>query len=65
MKQRIETIADDDGRAAAHAWLRWCNDYCASRNPLERPIGTPTVKDPDYSELQDARKRLGFRDSWW
>lgn len=43
MAERIERIADDDERSAAIKWLEWCEHYTTERDPLNKPIRTPTV----------------------
>ncbi|MGV0993788.1 MAG: hypothetical protein ACOYB7_16230 [Mycobacterium sp.] len=60
MAERVKIIESADERAAADEWLAWCRRYAAERNPLARPIRTPRVKPPRYSELQEFRSRLGF-----
>jgi hypothetical protein len=38
MASRIESIADDEERAAAAEWLIWCEEYAATRDPFAKPI---------------------------
>lgn len=59
MTVRIEDLSDADDRAAADEWLRWCEEYVATRDPFSRPIRRPQVKAPGYSDLLEFRKRLG------
>lgn len=62
---RVELIADPDERAAATQWLTWCREYVAKCDPFAKPIRRPKVKEPGYSEIQEFRKRLGFRSGFW
>lgn len=64
MEQRIAEVSDPEERTAAVEWLRWGEEYLTHRDPLQWPIGKPTVKPANYAQLQEARQRLGFRDSW-
>jgi len=65
MAERIEHIADDDERSAAIKWLEWCDHYATERDPLNKPIKTPTVRSPGYSDIAQFRKRLGFAARFW
>jgi hypothetical protein len=60
MAARIGHITDGEERAAAVEWLEWCKQYMAKRDPFTRPIRQPNVKPPDYSDVAEFRKRLGF-----
>jgi hypothetical protein len=60
MATRIDGMTDDADRDAAAEWLRWCEEYTASRDPFSKPIRRPQVKTPGFSQLQDFRRRLGF-----
>lgn len=60
MVTRINDITDDEHRDAATEWLRWCEEYTASRDPFSKPLRRPHVKTPGFTELQDFRRRLGF-----
>ncbi|OBG96899.1 hypothetical protein A5697_20285 [Mycobacterium sp. E3251] len=60
MATRVEQIVDADDRAAATNWLIWCQDYTAKLDPFVKPIRSPRVDEPGYSEMQQFRKRLGF-----
>ncbi|KUH70775.1 hypothetical protein AU184_03765 [Mycolicibacterium novocastrense] len=64
MADRVEHIIDDDERTAAVEWLEWCKQYMAKRDPFSRPIKTPKVKQPDYSDIDKFRRRIGTG-SWW
>lgn len=65
MAERIEHIADDDERSAAIKWLEWCEHYTTEQDPLNKPIRTPTVRSPGYSDIAQFRKRLGFAPRFW
>lgn len=64
MAQHVDLIDGADERAAAGEWLAWCRRYASERNPLVRPIRTPWVEPPGYSELQEFRSQLGFRNRY-
>jgi hypothetical protein len=65
MAERIEHIADDDERSAAIKWLDWCERHTTERDPLNKPIKTPSIKPPSYSDIAQFRKRLGFAAGFW
>ncbi|GAT08062.1 uncharacterized protein RMCN_1195 [Mycolicibacterium novocastrense] len=65
MAEQIEHIADDDERSAAIKWLEWCEHYTTEQDPLNKPIRTPTVRPPGYSDIAQFRKRLGFGTRLW
>lgn len=65
MADRIDRITDDDDRAAAVEWLEWCKLYAAKRDPFTRPIRQPEIKPPEYTEIAEFRKRLGFGTGLW
>lgn len=65
MAARIEHIADDDQRSAAIEWLQWCERYTTERDPFHKPIRTPSVKPPSYSDITQFRKHLGFGGHLW
>lgn len=60
MVTRIDDITDDEERATATEWLRWCEEFTASRDPFTRSLRRPQVKPPRYSDLQEFRRRRGF-----
>jgi hypothetical protein len=60
LETRAGEIADEEDRSAAAEWLEWCQNYIAKQDPLTRPIRMPMVKAPDYRQLQDVRRSLGF-----
>ena len=62
---RIEHITNDDGRSAAVEWLEWCENYATERDPLVKPIKTPSVTPPGYSDIAQFRRRLGFGAGYW
>lgn len=64
MAERIGDITNEEQRAAAIEWMQWCEQYCAERDPLAKPIRQPKVKPPDYNDLRDLRQRLGFAHRW-
>lgn len=64
MAERIEHIPDEEQRAAATEWMRWCEQYSAERDPLMKPIHQPKINPPDHSNLRDFRQRLGFGQRW-
>lgn len=65
MALRIDSIANDEERAAAADWLSWCEEYAAKRDPFAKPIRRPKVKAPGYSDIQEFRKRLGSGPGHW
>jgi hypothetical protein len=65
MTERIERIADDDERSAAIEWLEWCERFTTEREPFNKPIQTPSIKPPSYSDIAQFRKRLGFGAGFW
>lgn len=66
MTARIDAMSDDGERAAATDWLNWCNEYVAQHDPFAKPIRQPRVKAAGYAEIQEFKKRLGFRsNSYW
>ena len=58
-------LLDGEKRAAAEAWLTWCREYVAARDPLERPISAPDTPPPGYGEVAEFRKKLGFTTAYW
>lgn len=65
MASRIQRIADADDRAVAVAWMAWCEEYAARRDPFAKPIRQPNINPPGYSELQEFKRRLGFTAAYW
>ncbi len=65
MAARIEHITNDDERSTAVEWLEWCENYATERDPLVKPIKTPSVTPPGYSDIAQFRKRLGFGAGYW
>lgn len=60
MAKRVEQIADPTERRATADWLEWCQDYSAKLDPLGKPVHQPEVGEPEYSDILEFRKRLGF-----
>lgn len=65
MEKRIGHLTDEHERARAIEWLGWCQRFMAERDPFSKPIQTPSVKPPAYSDVAVFRKRLGFDASYW
>lgn len=66
MATRIEHITNDDERATAIEWMDWCQRFTTERDPFHRPIQTPRIKPPGYSEfVAEFRNRLGFGSGFW
>ncbi|MFT3663023.1 MAG: hypothetical protein QM809_17140 [Gordonia sp. (in: high G+C Gram-positive bacteria)] len=67
MRSRAADLVDDDGRAAADEWIRWCERYVDETvDPLGAPIRRPEVPEPSGQEIEAFRQRLGFgRTSWY
>ncbi|WP_231968939.1 hypothetical protein [Mycobacterium sp. E735] len=60
MTHRVASITEVEERSAAVEWLRWCERYTAKQDPFAKPIRTPTIKPPGYSDVLEFRKRLGY-----
>ncbi|AFS13663.1 Hypothetical protein MIP_02426 [Mycobacterium intracellulare subsp. intracellulare MTCC 9506] len=65
MAAKVEQLVDLDDRAVASDWLTWCREYTAKCDPLGKPIRRPKITEPGYSEIQEFRRRLGFRSGIW
>ncbi|OBH59003.1 hypothetical protein A5687_21320 [Mycobacterium mantenii] len=61
LEGHVGSIVDADERADALEWVEWCHRHIETQDPLARPIKMPTIKAPGFTELQEARERLGFR----
>jgi hypothetical protein len=63
--ERIDHITNDDERSAAIEWREWCERYMTERGPFHKPVKTPSVPPPGYSDIAYFRKRLGFGAGYW
>ncbi|MDL9938993.1 hypothetical protein QSJ18_19785 [Gordonia sp. ABSL1-1] len=61
MRRRTATIGSAQERAAADAWVDWCERYVEQViDPLGRQIQQPQVPEPTDKDLGEFRRKLGF-----
>lgn len=58
MEERLDTIADVDSLAAATEWLRWCERYVDSHDPLQRALAMPRIRPQTWQEHSSLMREI-------
>lgn len=50
MAKYVDTLTDEQARAAATEWLHWCQRHVDDRNPLTGTLAMPPIRHPTWEE---------------
>ena len=58
MAEHVDTLIDEQARAAATEWLHWCQRRVDDRNPLTGTLAMPPIRHPTWEERSALLNRI-------